>query len=149
MKKNMVRVYLLIVAFVFLGFSNQKEKNHSLTIKVVDLRNSEGEVQFALYNTPDVFPDEDYKRYYRKLTAKIVDGVSSVTFNDLPPGKYAVNILHDEDKNGKIKKGLVLPKEGIGFSNYESIGMFNKPKFSKASFDLKEDTSIQVKIIYM
>jgi uncharacterized protein (DUF2141 family) len=32
--------------------------------------------------------------------------------------KYAINILHDEDNNGKIKKGFVLPKEGMGFSNY-------------------------------
>lgn len=145
----MVVAYLLIVIFVFSGFNTQKEETHSLTVEVPGLRNSDGVVQFALYNSPDVFPDEHYKKHYRKLTAEIVDGFSSVTFENLPPGIYAVNILHDEDKDGKIKKGLVLPKEGIGFSNYKSIGLFNKPKFSEASFELKADTSIRVNVIYM
>lgn len=148
MKKTKI-ILLALIILLLTSFRYSSNENYSLTVEVTDLRNSEGEVQFALYNTPDVFPDEDYNKYYRKLNAEIVDGHSSVTFKGLPSGKYAVNILHDEDKNGKIKKGLVLPKEGIGFSNYKSIGIFNKPKFSEASFDLKADKSIQVKIIYM
>jgi len=149
--EKIIYAFCLIVCMVFLTSFNyqKKEATYSLTVKVPDLRNSKGVVQYALYNTPDAFPDEDYKKYYRKLTAKIVDGSSTVIFESLPPGEYAVNILHDEDENGKIKKGLVLPKEGIGFSNYESIGMFNKPKFSGAKIILKSDTTVQVKIIYM
>lgn len=149
MKKTMTVTRFVFITFVLSAFSVQKEGTHSLTIEVTDLRNSKGLMQFALYNTPDALPDEHYKKYYRKLNAKIVDGYSSVTFINLPSGKYAINILHDEDKNGKIEKGLVLPKEGIGFSNYKSIGLFNKPKFSEASFDLKADTAMQVKVIYM
>jgi len=93
-------------------------------------------VKFALYNNADAFPDEQYKKYYRKVTAKIVNGVSEVTFHNIPEGRYAVNILHDEDSNGKIKKRIILPKEGIGFSNYQSISILNQPNFRKASFDL-------------
>jgi uncharacterized protein (DUF2141 family) len=32
--------------------------------------------------------------------------------------QFAINILHDEDNNGKIKKGIIFPGEGIGFFNY-------------------------------
>ncbi len=149
MKKTITIITLMNVVFIFSAFNILNEETYSLVVEVVDLRNSKGVVQYALYNIPDAFPDEDYKKYYRKLTAKIVDGSSTVIFESLPPGEYAVNILHDEDENGKIKKGLVLPKEGIGFSNYESIGMFNKPKFSGAEIILKSDTTVQVKIIYM
>ena len=149
MKKITVVPYFVFVAYILSAFSVQKDATNSLTVKVTELRNSKGLVQFALYNTPDVFPDEHYEKYYRKEAAKIVNGSSTVTFKNLPPGKYAVNILHDEDADGKIKKGLALPKEGIGFSNYTSIGMFNRPKFAEASFDLKEDKSIQVTIIYL
>jgi uncharacterized protein (DUF2141 family) len=150
MKKIIYGFGLLGTIILFTSFGNQKEEiTFSLTVEVADLRNSKGVVQFALYHTPDAFPDEDYKKFYRKRTAKIVDGFSTVTFEDLPSGKYAVHILHDEDENGKIKKGMVLPKEGVGFSNYESIGMFNKPKFSEAGIVLRADTTIQVNIIYM
>ncbi len=149
MKKIVVVAYLFIVVFVLSGFNRQKEETHSLTVEVSNLRNSNGVVQFALYNNEDSFPDEHYKKYYRKQIAKIINGKSEVTFKNLPPGKYAVNILHDENEDGKIKKGIILPKEGIGFSNYESIGLSNRPAFQKASFNLAGDKKIEVKIIYM
>lgn len=139
-------------AFIFLTFSSfqpQQQKLFSLTVEVNHLRNNEGSVAFALYNRDDAFPDEHYKKYYKKMIGKIKNGNASATFKDVPAGKYAVNILHDEDNDGKIKKGFILPKEGIGFSNYQSIGIGNKPKFSKASFNLESDLKITVKVIYM
>ncbi len=138
--------------FIFTAFTSFRpahQKLFSLTVDVNDLRNNEGSVIFALYNREDAFPDEHYKKYYKKAVGQIHNGKSSITFKDLPEGKYAVNILHDEDNNGKIKKGFILPKEGIGFSNYQSIGLGNKPKFSRAAFELKSDWKIRVKVIYM
>lgn len=149
MRKAIVFMQLQLIVMLFSSFHHKEETTFPLTVKVKDLRNSKGVVQFALYNDADSFPDEHYKSYYRKLTAKIANGVSMVTFENLPPGKYAVNILHDEDGDGKIKKGIILPKEGIGFSNYQSIGLSNKPAFKKASFDLSGNKELDVKIIYL
>ncbi|MDD2306150.1 MAG: DUF2141 domain-containing protein [Prolixibacteraceae bacterium] len=131
------------------SFSNQKQEACSLTIDVSELRNSEGTVQFALYNREDAFPDEHYKKYFKKLTGKIINGASTVTFENLPEGKYAVNILHDENNDGKIKKGIILPKEGIGFSNFQSIGFSNRPSFAKSSFSVLGNKKIKVNIIYL
>ena len=97
-------------------------KGSSLTVSVNKLRNSNGNVLFALYNREDAFPDEHYKKYYKILRGKIENGSSLVIFENLPPGKYAVNILHDENKDGKIQRRFILPLEGIGFSNFQSIG---------------------------
>ncbi|MDO9184945.1 MAG: DUF2141 domain-containing protein [Bacteroidia bacterium] len=127
----------------------QKGETYSLTIEVKDLRNSTGAVQFALYNKDGTIPDEDYKQYCKILKGKIQKGIAKVTFTSLPHGKYAVNILHDENENGEIDKGFILPIEGIGFSNFQSIGFSNRPNFSKASFELKENKTINVKVIYM
>ena len=121
----------------------------TLTVKVEKLQNSKGVVQFALYNKDGSIPDEDYKNYYRLEKAKIVNGKSDITFKNLPKGKYAVNILHDENNNSKIDKGLLLPKEGIGFSNYQTIGLRNRPNFSKASFELNTDKTVDVTVIYI
>jgi uncharacterized protein (DUF2141 family) len=104
---------------------------------------------FALYNKDGSIPDEDYENYYKILKGEIINGSSTITFKNIPSGKYAVNILHDENKNGKIDKGFILPIEGIGFSNFQSIGFANRPNFSKASFELKENKTINVKVIYM
>ncbi|XQP83973.1 MAG: DUF2141 domain-containing protein [Candidatus Pollutiaquabacter aromativorans] len=125
------------------------QKHYSLTIEVKNLRNAKGVVQFALYNKDGSIPDEDYENYYKIVKGEIVNGSSTITFKNIPSGKYAVNILHDENKNGKIDKGFILPIEGIGFSNFQSIGLTNRPNFSKASFELKENKTINVKVIYM
>ena len=135
----------------FLLFTNASEKDvttYPLTVKVNELRNSNGVVQFAIYNNKAAIPDEHYKKYFQKRSAQIVDGASEITFENLPAGTYAVNILHDEDENGAIKKGLIFPKEGIGFSNYQSIGFSNRPNFEKASFEINSRKTIHVKMIY-
>lgn len=148
--KEAIKILLSFLTILMLSsFSNQKQETCSLTIDVSELRNSEGTVQFALYNREDAFPDEHYKKYFKKLTGKIVNGASTVTFKNLPEGKYAVSILHDENNDGKIKKGIILPKEGIGFSNFRSIGFSNRPTFSKASFSVLNDKKIKVNIIYL
>jgi uncharacterized protein (DUF2141 family) len=146
----MEKKYLLVIAVLFLSFNvPNNEETYTLTIKVNNLRNSKGLVQFALYNEDGSIPDEKYKKYYKKTTALINNNTSTITFNNLPSGRYAINILHDENKNGKIDKKFILPKEGIGFSNYTSIGFTNGPKFSKASFELNSDTIRIVTIIYL
>lgn len=125
------------------------ENHYSLTVEASELRNSNGSIIFALYNRVDAFPDEHYKKQFKKLTVKIVNGSSSVTFENLPEAKYAINILHDENNDGKINKGLILAKEGIGFSNYETLDFSNRPSFKRASFNLSDDMKINVKVIYL
>lgn len=145
-----LRIFQLFVLIIlFSSFQNKEDNLFALTVTVNDLRNSDGVVQFALYNNEGSLPDEHYKKFYRKFTAKITNGTSEVTFENLPSGKYAVNILHDENNNGKIDKGFILPKEGIGFSNYQTIGLTNRPTFSKASFVLLGNKKVNVKIIYL
>jgi uncharacterized protein (DUF2141 family) len=149
MKQLLLLALVSISLLTLSSFKNQKGENFSLTVEVNGLQNSKGIVQFALYNKDGTIPDEDYKKCCKILKEKIQNGLSKVTFSNLPIGKYAVNILHDENENGEIDKGFILPTEGIGFSNYQSIGLTNRPNFSKASFELNSDKKIAVKVIYM
>lgn len=147
--KKLAKLVVLSTLSIFSLFVYADDvENFSLTVKVEGLRNSKGSVQFALYNKDDSIPDEQYKKYYRKQTANINNGLSYTVFNDLPKGRYAVNVLHDENMDGKIDKGFILPIEGIGFTNYTSIGLGNRPEFLKASFNVTANKIKFVKIIY-
>ena len=138
------------LALILISFIIQKEQStYSLTVEVKDLRNSDGVVQFALYNKEGSIPDERYSKFYKIGSSKIENGTAKFKFTELPEGKYAVNILHDENTNGKIDKGFFMPKEGIGFSNFSSIGFSNRPNFSRAGFNLDSDRRLEVKIIYL
>lgn len=143
--KILVALTLLLALYSFI---DKEEEPFSLTVEVKNLRNSKGVVQFTLYNKDRTIPDENYENYYRIVKGEIMNGSSSIIFKNIPAGKYAVNILHDENNNSKIDKKFILPVEGIGFSNYQSIGLTKRPNFSKASFELKNNKTISVKVIY-
>jgi uncharacterized protein (DUF2141 family) len=133
-------ILLSILVYNLFGFD--------LTVKVNNLRNSKGIVQFSLYNQEGSIPDQDYKKYFKQTKINITNNSAKVIFTNLKKGIYAVNILHDENKNGKIDKGFLLPKEGIGFSNYDKINLMNKPNFKKASFLIDKNKTIKIKTIY-
>ena len=150
MKTIFTTLFVISLTMLITAFSDPRAgSGYSITVEVTGLRNSDGILQFALYNKNGSIPDEHYRNYYRLLKTGITNGSAKITFQDIPAGLYAVNILHDENGNGKIDKGFILPKEGIGFSNYESIGLRKKPSFEKASFMLQGDKSIMIKVIYM
>lgn len=150
MKRTAQTFVLFFTAFLLSSFTTQNDKTtYSLTIEVIGLRNSKGVVQYALYHKDGTIPDEHYKRYYKISTGTISNGTSSFTFTAIPAGKYAVNILHDENMNGKIDRGFILPIEGLGFSNFQTIGLSNRPNFPKASFEVNGNKTVSVKVIYM
>jgi uncharacterized protein (DUF2141 family) len=141
---------LLIIGITLSSFTSKKVGDgYALTLTVKELRNASGHVQFALYNKDRSIPDHDYENYFKISNGEIDGNSATVTFYDLPAGNYAVNILHDEDKDGEIDKGFVLPIEGIGFSNIQKIGLGNRPNFEKASFLLNSDKIVEIKVIYM
>ena len=142
-------VFIILASILVLSsFQKTTADAYSLTVEVKQLRNSKGVVQFALYNKDGSIPDEHYKNYYKISKGRISDQASTITFKNIPSGKYAISILHDENQNGQIDKGFILPKEGIGFTNINAISLSNRPNFTKASFDLYKNKRMRVKIIY-
>lgn len=147
--KKLKLIMVIAIASIASSFVILDKETYSLTVTVRDLQNSTGVVQFSLYNTEKCFPDEHYEKEIKQLTSKITNNSSTITFENLPKGTYAVNILHDENEDGVIDKGWILPVEGIGFSNLKSINPLNRPSFKKCKFELNINKTIKIKIIYM
>lgn len=146
---RITKVSIAILIFISFSFTDKKEETFSIVVKVNGLRNNIGNVRFALYNTSNSLPDKKLKKHFKMKVGKIAENAATITFSNLPKGKYAINILHDEDTNGKIAKGWLLPTEGIGFSNMAKIGLGNKPNFAKTSFNLDKNKTIDINVIYL
>lgn len=149
--KNYMKILFVLLATFTLGSSmaqTPEENLYTLRVEAAHFRNSEGVAQFALYNKDGTIPDEKLKRYFKKEAGKIVNGRSFVTFKNLPKGRYAVTVLHDENNNEEVDKTLFFPKEGFGLTNFQKISLSNRPDFSKASFMLSEDAVKKIKLIY-
>ncbi|MFD2518290.1 DUF2141 domain-containing protein [Salinimicrobium flavum] len=147
-----IKITLLSILGIFIFGSSRaqtpQENLYSLKVEVDNFRNSKGVAQFALYNRDGTIPDEKLKKYFKKEVCKIEDGKSFVVFEDLPKGRYAVTILHDENNNAEIDKTLFFPKEGFGLTNFDKISLSNRPDFSKASFELSKNAVKKIKLIY-
>ena len=99
-----------------------------LTVTVKDLRNHKGDLVFGVFTQADGFPNVQAKSIFWEVKPADAD---AVTFTArLPPGRYAAGVLHDENRNGEMDKGLGgIPLEGYGVTNNP------KPHLRKATFD--------------
>lgn len=101
-----------------------------LIVKIDHIRNDQGAILAALYDTEASFMKQPLARATFKV--KATPGEVLYVFHDLAPGKYALAVFHDENDNGQLDKGLFgIPKEGYGFSNSTAAG---PPKFNQAAF---------------
>ena len=113
------------------------------------LRNEKGNIRLAFYTNSKNFEEE------KPLLAKIIpktsikNGALSLSYTGLAQGNYGIAILDDENENEKMDYGIVLPKEGFGFSNYYHTSM-TRPKFEKFDFILdKGNVTVEIKVRYM
>ncbi len=73
----------------------------------------------------------------------------NIRFTDVAPGTYAISLVHDENRNGKLDVSVMIPNEGFGFSR-NPIVTFGPPNFRSAAFTLgNADASQSVKMKYM
>ena len=126
------------------------EKGATVTITATDLRNAKGMVLACLTSEEANFPKCRGVPGVRGAKAKAHEGSVTLTFKDVPAGRYAIAILHDENGNGKADRMLgMMPKEGFGFSRDAKVKM-GPPAFSEAAFDLgASDKAMAIKVRYM
>ena len=103
-------------------------------VKILNIRNSTGTVACALFESPDGFPVEFLRSATNVMVIKIRKTQARCDFEDIPPGTYAMAVIHDENMDGKLETNLLgIPTEGYGFSN-DVEGKSGAPSFSAASF---------------
>ena len=117
---------------------------HDLRVLVTGIESAEGEIACLLYDESEGFPLEqenavDTKRY------AAVEGMLTCTFNDVPPGRYAVSAVHDENGNKKIDSNLFGTKEPWGVSNNVRPSS-RPPRFVEASVTMSPDRSLDLEV---
>jgi len=103
-------------------------------VKILNIKNSTGTVACALFESPEGFPSEYLHSATNVMVIKIRKTQARCDFEDIPPGTYAMAVVHDENMNGKLDTNWIgFPTEGYGFSN-NAKGSIGAPSFSDASF---------------
>lgn len=117
-----------------------------LKVHATGFRNEKGSADAAVFASAVDWP-EGHKDFAHDASP-ISHGQSTISFH-VPPGRYGVVVLHDENMNYKMDRDFLgIPKEGFGFSENPHV-VLTAPSFRQASFQVTcPATSINVKIIY-
>ena len=117
----------------------------TLDITVTGVRDNQGTVRAGIYNSSEGFPKEEKSMLQTSAPAK--QGNVTLQFANLPAGKYAVIVYHDENNDGKMDKRFgMIPVEGYGLSN--NIKAFGKPSFDECAFAIPETQSQSINLKY-
>lgn len=111
-----------------------------LHVEVTNIKNSSGTIMVGLFKSEETF----LKEAFIGRTVKAGNEKVSVTFENIPPGEYAISVIHDENENAELDSNFFgIPKEGFGFGN-DAMGTFGPPSFDKAKVKLNGEESRQV-----
>jgi uncharacterized protein (DUF2141 family) len=131
----------IIIAIAFLITSLASAQNVNLTVSISGLKSNTGNVQVGLFNSEGTF----LKSAFKGLSSEIKSNGATVTFLNIPKGKYAISAYHDKNSNSKLDTNFIgIPKEDVACSN-NAKGKMGPPKYQDAKFDLIKDSKLDIK----
>lgn len=137
-------ISFFLLLFIFTIQTNGQTA--TIKVEVTNIHSLAGNLKMGVFNKV-----HDYRTKsnpYRRASKPVTDSIEDFIFEKVPVGRYAVAVYHDENGDDTLNvKKLGIPIEGIGFS-----GKFNSrikpPDYPLASFRLKSDTIISIRLIY-
>lgn len=130
---------VFLSCFILIG-SQAFSQLASITVTIKDFRNENGSVLVGVYTSKNDF----LKKTSLRKAVKIKSPEVTVSFDDLPPGEYAVSIIHDENDNKEFDRNKIgLPKEGYCFGN-NALGRIGTPSYDQVKIVLKGESVSQI-----
>ena len=146
-------VISLLVLAAFAAQANE------LCVTVTGVRSDTGEILIGLYGNAQGFEGAianaetsgmmpDHNRLVG-MAIRAKSGARQAIFAQLPPGRYAVIVIHDENDDGRLDANAFgMPTEGYGFSN-DAHGFLSAPSFDAAAIVVGDaDKGIAISLTY-
>lgn len=119
----------------------------TLDIHVAGFRNDKGKAGGVVFASPAGWPQDRSRAIVQGGFA--INGRQATETFQVPPGRYAIVVIHDENENQKLDRNLLgIPKEGFGFSNNPRV-VFSAPSWQAASTEvICPATHVDIRLIY-
>jgi uncharacterized protein (DUF2141 family) len=136
---------ILTIWIWLLVFWPPQPGGYRLTVTVHNIKPLKGELYVALHQRAEFFSIPDSALMKSRVT---VDAESeTVTFRNVPAGKYALAVYQDENLNGVMDVNEIgIPREGYAFSGKQKGP--GKPKFEECVFEMAGNDTISLKMVY-
>lgn len=105
----------------------------TVVLEVGNVRSTEGQMLVAIFRGEPGFPSEPDRAVHKQIAVPVAP--TTTVSVELPPGEYAVSVVHDQNKNGTLDLGRIIPMpaEPLG-SSRDAKGSFGPPKYADAKF---------------
>ena len=137
----------IFVLCAMMGFCTYGLCQIKLQVTINNIKGRKGNIMVGVFDSDQTFMKTPLEGKMVKASGDSI----TVLFENLKPGKYAVSVIHDANKNKNLDQNkLGIPKEGFGFSN-NVLGAMGPPSFERAVIDLldQKDLDINIKMKYM
>ncbi|WP_053231349.1 DUF2141 domain-containing protein [Sandaracinus amylolyticus] len=112
-----------------------------VVVEVHGLRSVRGQVRAGLFEHTGTWLREGHER--ARCRVDVTARIARCSFGTLPPGRYALSLMHDEDGDGELDRDFFgVPTEGFAFSNDAPVGLGGPPSFERACFAHREEDEI-------
>lgn len=105
-----------------------------LIVHIDGFRNQNGNAGVTVFTSPDGWPENNDKAFMH--AGHPFTGNKATLELQLPAGRYAIAVIHDENSSHKLDRNFVgFPKEGFGFANNPKVGL-SAPSFNAAAMQV-------------
>jgi len=118
-----------------------------LIVHIDGFRNQKGNAGITVFTSPDGWPENNDNAFMH--VGHPFTGDKATMELQLPAGRYAIAVLHDENSNHKLDRNIIgWPKEGFGFSNNPKVNL-SAPGFGTAAMQVNcPVTETTIHLIY-
>ena len=112
----------------------QQQEKLSVKVNIDNIGSDEGNLYYMIFNSEENFNN---RTPLKSSLSKVKNGQTSVEFDGLRKGSYAVLCFYDQKENGQMdftENGIPLEKYGLTNNTFN----YGSPSFSDAKFDINE-----------
>ena len=118
----------------------------SVSVAVSDLRSAQGQLIVCVWASRDGFPDCRPGDGVPRHTYAVTGQAMRISVPIPRPGRYAITVIHDEDRNGRLRQNFIgMPTEGVGVTNNPG----GIPRFAASQVDLAAGSVVAVRMRYL
>ena len=122
----------IVILAAFGASAAEAQQGNTINVAVSGIKDNTGSIRCGLFNSADSFPKDG--KEVQGVEAPIANGQATCTFNNVPPGTYAVAYFKAAPGQTKMKTGMFgMPQDPYGFSRNATIGM-GPPSFNSAAY---------------
>ena len=134
-------LFTVLMSVVMLIVHPLNDEKKTITVTVVNASSSQGKIVYGLYDK------EGFLRIpIQGKSSEINNGKSTITFENVPVGEYAITCYHDKNNNVKMDfSPQGMPLEDYGASN--NVMTFGPPQYYNSKFTVSDkNVSLEIKL---